>query len=153
MFRLGFPLYLAKYFVELSSVFDVGTYSHWMNCFRRILVRWDKSSVNYLTFLNIACALIACRARLKLLFRHCSSSAAAGSGWAFTEIRQALAEARLMGQPPSAGLARPGRDLEISQLQELAASTALAGNEGAKVRASLSTKARSIRTQIGRAHV
>ncbi len=76
-----------------------------------------------------------------------SSSAAAGSGWAFTEIRQALAEARFLGEPPWAGLARLGRDLEISELQELAASHALAGNEGAKVRASISTKASSIRTR------
>ena len=34
----------------------------WMNRFRRILVRWDKKSENYLAFLHFACALIALRA-------------------------------------------------------------------------------------------
>ena len=34
----------------------------WMNRFRRILVRWDKSPGNYIAFLHFACALIAFRA-------------------------------------------------------------------------------------------
>ena len=34
----------------------------WMNRFRRILVRWDKSPQNYIAFLHFACALIAFRA-------------------------------------------------------------------------------------------
>ncbi len=34
----------------------------WMNCFRRILIRWDKSANNYIAFLHFACALIALRA-------------------------------------------------------------------------------------------
>jgi transposase len=34
----------------------------WMNRFRRILVRWDKSPDNYIAFLHFACALIAYRA-------------------------------------------------------------------------------------------
>ena len=34
----------------------------WMNRFRRVLVRWDKSPDNYFAFLHFACALIACRA-------------------------------------------------------------------------------------------
>lgn len=33
----------------------------WMNRFRRILVRWEKKSENYLAFLHFACALIAFR--------------------------------------------------------------------------------------------
>jgi putative transposase len=31
----------------------------WMNRFRRVLIRWDKVSDNYLAFLHFACALIA----------------------------------------------------------------------------------------------
>lgn len=76
-----------------------------------------------------------------------SSSAQAGQGWAFAEIRQALAEARLMGEPPWTGLARLGTDLGISELSELAASVTLAGDEGARVRGSIAAKARSIRTR------
>ena len=34
----------------------------WMNRFRRILIRWDKSADNYIAFLDFACALIAFRA-------------------------------------------------------------------------------------------
>ena len=34
----------------------------WLNRFRRILVRWDKSPQNYIAFLHFACALIALRA-------------------------------------------------------------------------------------------
>lgn len=34
----------------------------WMNRFRRVLIRWDKSADNYLASLHFACALIAFRA-------------------------------------------------------------------------------------------
>jgi transposase len=34
----------------------------WLNRFRRLLVRWEKKSENYLAFLHFACALIAFRA-------------------------------------------------------------------------------------------
>ena len=34
----------------------------WLNRFRRVLIRWDKSAANYLAFLHFACALIAFRA-------------------------------------------------------------------------------------------
>ena len=34
----------------------------WLNPFRRILVRWDKSPENYIAFLHFACALITLRA-------------------------------------------------------------------------------------------
>ena len=34
----------------------------WMNRFRRILVRWEKKSDNYLAFLHFTCGLIAFRA-------------------------------------------------------------------------------------------
>jgi transposase len=34
----------------------------WLNRFRRILIRWDKKTHNYLAFLHFACALIAFRA-------------------------------------------------------------------------------------------
>ena len=36
--------------------------THWMNRFRRILVRWDKKPEHYFAFLHFACALIAFRA-------------------------------------------------------------------------------------------
>jgi Flp pilus assembly protein TadB len=71
--------------------------------------------------------------------------AEAGQGWAFEELRRALLEARLQGGTPWAGLARLGEELSFPELGELAASAALAGDEGARVRASLAAKARSLR--------
>jgi Flp pilus assembly protein TadB len=76
-----------------------------------------------------------------------SSSARNGHGWAFREIRQTLAEARLMGEPPWTGLSRLGTQLGICELNELAASVTLAGDEGARVRGSITAKARSIRVR------
>jgi tight adherence protein C len=71
--------------------------------------------------------------------------AEAGQGWPFEEIRSALLEAQLRGDSPWAGLAALGEALDIPELGELAASAALAGSEGARVRTSLSAKARSLR--------
>lgn len=34
----------------------------WLNRFRRILIRWEKKTENYLAFLHFACAMIAFRA-------------------------------------------------------------------------------------------
>jgi transposase len=34
----------------------------WLNRFRRLLIRWEKKSENYLAFLHFACALVAFRA-------------------------------------------------------------------------------------------
>ena len=76
-----------------------------------------------------------------------AGSAAAGDGWAFAEIRQALTEARLRGEPSWSGLATLGEQIAVPELQELAASAGLAGDEGARVRVSIASKARSIRVR------
>lgn len=73
------------------------------------------------------------------------SGADAGQGWAFDELRRALMGARMLGETPWAGLGRLGGELGIPELAELAASAALAGNEGARVRASLAAKAQALR--------
>lgn len=69
----------------------------------------------------------------------------AGEGWPFEELRRALLEAELRGDSPWTGLNRLGEDIAVPELGELAASAALAGSEGARVRASLAAKARSLR--------
>lgn len=69
----------------------------------------------------------------------------AGQGWAFDELRRALLETRLLGETPWAGLARLGDEMAFPELGELAASASLAGDEGARVRASLAAKARALR--------
>jgi len=74
-----------------------------------------------------------------------AGSAAAGEGWAFAQLRRCLTEARLRGEPSWQGLATLGEEIGITELQELAASAGLAGDEGARVRISIAAKARAIR--------
>ncbi|MDX8053791.1 type II secretion system F family protein [Lentzea sp. BCCO 10_0798] len=76
-----------------------------------------------------------------------NDSAAVGHGWAFTHIQRALSAARLTRTTPWATLRQLGDELDIPELVELAASVSLAGTEGAKVRASLASKATALRTR------
>lgn len=72
-------------------------------------------------------------------------AAKVGSGPAYSELRYALAEARLARVPPWDILAALGRRVALPELQQLAASVGLAGTEGARVRASLRSRAISLR--------
>lgn len=72
-------------------------------------------------------------------------AAEAGDGWAFQELRGALAGARLTGRTPWDAFAELGDRLRVPALAELAASITLAGEQGAKVRTSLAAKAASLR--------
>ncbi len=73
--------------------------------------------------------------------------AAAGIGdhWALARIRQALANARLVGLTPWQALGQLGDDVGVEELRDLAGALSLAGDEGAKIRASLSARAASLR--------
>jgi tight adherence protein C len=73
------------------------------------------------------------------------TSADLGDGWAFAEIRTALRRARLTGQTPWDVFDDLGGELGIDELRELAAAAHLAGNQGARIRASLTAKADSMR--------
>jgi tight adherence protein C len=68
-----------------------------------------------------------------------------GEHWAMARIRQALANARLIGITPWDAMARLGEDLGVEELRDLASALALAGDEGAKIRASLLARAASLR--------
>lgn len=68
-----------------------------------------------------------------------------GDDWAFKALRKALATAEISRVAPWTTLAQLGEELQVPVLGELAASLALAGSEGAKVRASLTAKAASLR--------
>lgn len=69
----------------------------------------------------------------------------AGGGWAWRRIRGALDAARATRTTPWAALASLGAELGVEELEALAASVALAGTEGARVRESLVAKAASMR--------
>ena len=72
-------------------------------------------------------------------------AAQVGSGPAYAELRYALAEARLARVAPWDILAALGRRIGLPELQQLAATVGLAGTEGAKVRASLRSRALALR--------
>ena len=76
-----------------------------------------------------------------------NDSAEVGHGWAFNHIQRALSAARLTRTTPWATLRQLGDELDIPELVELAASVSLAGTEGAKVRASLASKAAALRAR------
>jgi Flp pilus assembly protein TadB len=67
------------------------------------------------------------------------------TGWAADRIRQTLATARLLRQPPWQALGELGDRTGVTELSELASAMALAGTEGARVRASLSARAAALR--------
>jgi tight adherence protein C len=68
-----------------------------------------------------------------------------GEHWAMIRIRQALSNARIVGITPWEGIGQLGRDLGVEELRDLASALALAGDEGAKIRASLMARAESLR--------
>lgn len=70
---------------------------------------------------------------------------AVGSGPAYAELRYALTEARLARVPPWDILAVLGQRLAVAELQQLAATVGMAGTEGARVRASLRSRAIAMR--------
>ena len=68
-----------------------------------------------------------------------------GSDPVFARLHKAIEVSRHSGRTPWDGLARLGAELGIGDLEELAASLALAGTEGARIRSSLSAKSTSLR--------
>ena len=68
-----------------------------------------------------------------------------GDSWAFEQLRTALAASQISRQTPWEALGQLGAELDVRELEELAASVALAGTEGARVRESLVAKAASLR--------
>ncbi|MGH4029351.1 type II secretion system F family protein [Actinomycetota bacterium Odt1-20B] len=70
---------------------------------------------------------------------------AAPQGWAAAKLRHALNVAQLTRTSPWPHLADLGRQLAVIDLTELASTLGLAGSEGAKIRSSLTAKARAMR--------
>lgn len=74
------------------------------------------------------------------------NAADAGDGWAFAEIRQALARARVRQESPWDALENLGGELGVVELADLASSLALSGTQGARIRNSLTAKADTLRS-------
>jgi len=80
-----------------------------------------------------------------------TTAAAAGDGWAFTEIRAALNAGQVRSETPWDALGRLGTDLAIDDLSQLASAIALGGTDGASVRHTVLTKATTIRERLAAA--
>lgn len=65
--------------------------------------------------------------------------------WAVVRIRQALANARLLGNTPWRALGDLGDELGVEELRDLAGALGLAADDGAKIRSSLSARAATLR--------
>ncbi|WP_344437713.1 type II secretion system F family protein [Kitasatospora nipponensis] len=77
-----------------------------------------------------------------------TAAADAGHGPAFTAFRRALRQAEVTRTPPWAPLGELGERLAVAELSELAATTSLAGQEGARIKASLTSKAATLRAHL-----
>ena len=71
-----------------------------------------------------------------------------GTGPGHDHLRTALAVAQTSRKPLWETLGQLGEHTGVTDLCELAASAALAGSEGARIRATLTTKATSLRTRL-----
>lgn len=89
-----------------------------------------------------------CMAAGREVYAALFEAARAGHGPAFAEIRRALEVGFVAGDKPWVSLRTLGEHLGIDDLVELAATIALAGDEGAAVRDTLAARARSIRERL-----
>ena len=76
------------------------------------------------------------------------TAAAAGDGWPFAELQATLRTGYVRGETPWEALARLADECDLTDLTELAAALSLAGDEGAAVRDTVSSKAKSIRERL-----
>jgi tight adherence protein C len=106
---------------------------------RRRAFRYALSS--YLDLVNV---ILAAGAGVETAL---SDAADAGHGWAFAQLRSALARARLAGESPWRTFGRLGEELDLPELRETASGLALAGTHGARVRASLQARAQAMRSR------
>jgi Flp pilus assembly protein TadB len=74
-----------------------------------------------------------------------NDAVAQGQGWPFLVLRRALTDSRVRGVSPWVAFNEQGQRLGLDSLVELAAAMELAGNSGAQVRSSLTTKAKASR--------
>ncbi|WP_049569201.1 type II secretion system F family protein [Streptomyces sp. SBT349] len=73
------------------------------------------------------------------------AAAEVSDGWALRRIQSALADARITGLTQWQALGRLGDEVGVDELKDLSTSLALVADDGAKVRASLSARAETMR--------
>jgi Flp pilus assembly protein TadB len=93
-------------------------------------------------YVNVVTIVLAGGGGLETALDAASSSS---PSWPFQRLRAVLAQSRMSGEAAWDALDRLGRDLQVPELREVAASITLAGDSGARVRQSLDAKAASMR--------
>lgn len=73
------------------------------------------------------------------------AAATVSNHWSMIRIKQALANARLFGLTPWQSLGQLGDELGIDELRDLSGALSLAADDGAKIRASLTARAATLR--------
>ncbi|MGH9187786.1 MAG: type II secretion system F family protein [Acidimicrobiales bacterium] len=76
------------------------------------------------------------------------TGASVGDGWPFQEIRGALTSGYIRGDTPWVALERLGAEIGADDLIELGSAISLAGEEGAAVRETVTSKAEAIRKRL-----
>lgn len=97
------------------------------------------------TLLDLASIMLAAGSGQEQAF---TTAAAAGTGPGHDRLRIALAAARTTRTPVWDEIAALGTRTGVPELTELAATSLLAGTEGAKIRDTLATKAASLRARL-----
>lgn len=119
--------------------------SRWAGVRRKAANRRDEFRYSLAAFCDLTAMNLAAGRGVS---QSLETAALQGEGWAFTELRSALAAAYERGTPAAEGLERLGVVLEVDDLVEVAGSIRLAGTNGAAVRATLGSKARTIRDRL-----
>jgi Flp pilus assembly protein TadB len=99
--------------------------------------------------LSAYCDVVAmCLASGRGVGQSLETAASAGDGWPFQELRGALTAGYVRGETPWQALARLGAEIGAEDLAELASAISLAGEEGAAVRDTVTSKAEAIRKRL-----
>ena len=106
-----------------------------------------REHIRYATsaLLDLAAVMLAAGSGQEEAF---STAATAGTGPGHDQLRAALGAARTTHTPVWDQLGQLGERTGVPELTELAATSLLAGTEGAKIRETLSTKAASLRARL-----
>jgi tight adherence protein C len=127
--------------LALSVVMVLATRQELVDNARRRRAEFRRSLSIYLDL--VAMSLQAGRGHAEAL----PASAAIGSGWAFTQLQDAIEGARFAGITAWEALGKLGERTGMKELVDLEGAMRLANDDGAKVRATLIARAQTLRSQ------
>ena len=108
---------------------------------RRRRLQFEHALSSYLDLVNV---VLAGGAGIESALE---AAADAGDGWVFEELRETLVRARATRRSPWTALGELGTALGVDPLTELASTVQLAGEQGARIRSSLTAKAAALRAR------